>query len=165
MHMDGKVSGGALFKAANATVTGDVTLGRDVGIWFGAVIRADKDRIMIGDQSNIQDNCVVHTSIGFPVKIGTDVSVGHGAILHGCTIGNRVLVGMGAIVLNGAMIGDGSVIGAGSVVTEGMTVPERSVVVGVPGKIIKQATDTQLQHILNNAASYIELAKEYASHA
>jgi len=165
MHMDGKVSGGALFKAANATVTGNVTLDRDIGIWFGAVIRADKDRIVIGDRSNIQDNCVIHTSIGFPVTLGTDVSVGHGAILHGCTIGNRVLVGMGAIVLNGATVGDGSVIGAGSVVTEGMTVPERSVVVGVPGKIIKQASDTQQQHILNNAASYIELAKEYASHA
>ncbi len=165
MHMDGKVSGGALFKAANATVTGDVTLGGDVGIWFGAVIRADKDRIMVGDRSNIQDNCMVHTSKGFPVTIGTDVSVGHGAILHGCTIGSRVLVGIGAIVLNGATIGDGSVIGAGSVVTEGMTVPERSVVVGVPGKIIKQATDTQQQHILNNAASYVELAREYTSHA
>jgi len=165
MHMDGKVSGGALFIAANATVTGNVTLGRDVGIWFGAVIRADKDRIVIGDRSNIQDNCVVHTSKGFPVTLGTDVSVGHGAILHGCTIGNRVLVGMGAIVLNGATVGDGSVIGAGSVVTEGMIVPEGSVVVGVPGKIIKQATDTQQQHILKNAASYVELAREYASHA
>jgi carbonic anhydrase/acetyltransferase-like protein (isoleucine patch superfamily) len=162
MHMDGKVSGGALFKAANATVTGNVTLDRDIGIWFGAVIRADKDRIVIGDRSNIQDNCVIHTSIGFPVTLGADVSVGHGAILHGCTIGNRVLVGMGAIVLNGATIGDGSIIGAGSVVTEGMVVPERSVVVGVPGKIIKQATDSQQQHILNNAASYVELAKEYA---
>ena len=164
MHMDGKVSGGALFVAANATVTGDVTLGRDVGIWFGAVVRADKDRIVIGDRSNIQDNCVVHTSKGFPVTIGTDVSVGHGAILHGCTIGNRVLVGMGAIVLNGAAVGDGSVIGAGSVVTEGMKVPERSVVVGVPGKVIKPASDGQQQHILANAASYVELAGEYARH-
>ncbi len=165
MHMDGIVSGGALFKAANATVTGDVTLGRDIGIWFGAVLRADKDRIVVGDRSNIQDNCVIHTSKGFPVTLGTDVSVGHGAILHGCTIGSRVLVGMGAIVLNGVTVGDGSVIGAGSVVTEGMIVPERSVIVGVPGKIIKQATDTQQQHILNNAVSYVELAREYASHA
>jgi len=164
MRMDAKVSGGALFVAGNATVTGNVTIGRDVGIWFGAVVRADKDRIVIGDRSNIQDNCVVHTSIGFPVILGNDVSVGHGAILHGCTIGDRVLVGMGAIILNGAKIGGGSVIGAGAVVTEGMDVPERSVVVGVPGKIIKQASDVQQQKILSNAASYVGLAGEYARH-
>jgi carbonic anhydrase/acetyltransferase-like protein (isoleucine patch superfamily) len=164
MHMEEKVTGAALFMAGNATVTGDVTIGREVGIWFGAVLRADKDRIVIGDRSNIQDNCVVHTSRGFPVLVGSDVSVGHGAILHGCTIGDRVLVGMGAIVLNGAKIGSGSVIGAGAVVTEGMDVPERSVVVGVPGKVIKQAGDGQQQQILKNAASYVELAGEYALH-
>jgi carbonic anhydrase/acetyltransferase-like protein (isoleucine patch superfamily) len=164
MHMDAKISGVALFQAGNATVTGDVTLGKDVGIWFGAVVRADKDRIVIGDRSNIQDNCVVHTSKGHPVLVGSDVSVGHGAILHGCTIGNRVLVGMGAIILNGATVGEGSVIGAGAVVTEGMQVPERSVIVGVPGKIIKQASDTQQDHILKNAVSYVELAGEYARH-
>ena len=102
MHMDAKVTGEALFTAGNATIVGDVTIGKQVGIWFGAVIRADKDRIIIGDRSNIQDNCVVHTSRGFPVTIGRDVSVGHGAILHGCTIADQVLVGMGAIALNGA---------------------------------------------------------------
>ncbi len=164
MRMDGKISGVALFRAGNATVTGNVTIGSEVGIWFGAVVRGDKDRIVIGDRSNIQDNCVVHTSAGFPVLLGSDVSVGHGAILHGCTIGNRVLVGMGAIVLNGAKIGEGSVIGAGAVVTEGMDVPPRSVVVGVPGKIIKPATDAQQEHILKNAASYVQLAGEYAAH-
>jgi carbonic anhydrase/acetyltransferase-like protein (isoleucine patch superfamily) len=160
--MDGKVSGTPLFKADNATVIGNVTLGNRVGIWFGAVIRADKDRITIGDRSNIQDNCVVHTTTGHPVLIGNDVSVGHGAILHGCTIRNQVLVGMGAIVLNGAEVGEGSVIGAGAVVTEGMKVPPGSVVVGIPGKIIKPATDEQKKHILTNAASYVELAGEYA---
>jgi len=164
MRMDGKVSGVALFRAGNATIMGDVTIGSDVGIWFGAVIRADKDRIVIGDRSNIQDNCVVHTSAGFPTIIGRDVSVGHGAILHGCRIGDRVLVGMGAIVLNGAHIGSGSVIGAGAVVREGMEVPAGSVVVGIPGKVIKQASDDQQQHILDNAASYVTLAGEYARH-
>jgi carbonic anhydrase/acetyltransferase-like protein (isoleucine patch superfamily) len=164
MYMVGKVSGAPLFRADNATVIGNVTLGTDVGIWFGAVIRADKDKIVIGDRSNIQDNCVVHTTIGHPVIMGSDVSVGHGAILHGCTIGNRVLVGMGAIVLNGAEIGDGTVIGAGAVVTEGMKVPPGSVVVGIPGKIIKQATEEQQKHILANAASYVNLAGEYARH-
>lgn len=162
MHMDGKVSGTPLFKADNATVIGNVTLGNRVGIWFGAVIRADRDRITIGDRSNIQDNCVVHTTTGHPVLIGNDVSVGHGAILHGCTLRNQVLVGMGAIVLNGAEVGEGSFIGAGAVVTEGMKVPPGSVVVGIPGKIIKPATDEQKKHILANAASYVELAGEYA---
>ena len=164
MRMDGKISGTPLFKAANATLVGNVTIGNGVGIWFGAVVRGDKDRIVIGDRSNIQDNCVVHTTTGHPVLVGDDVSVGHGAILHGCTIGNRVLVGMGAIVLNGAVVGDGTVIGAGAVVTEGMNVPPGSVVVGVPGKIIKQASEEQQKHILGNAKSYVELAGEYARH-
>jgi len=162
--MDGKVTGEALFMAGNATVVGDVTIGKDVGIWFGAVVRADKDRITIGDRSNIQDNCIVHTSKGFPVILGEDVSIGHGAVLHGCRIADQVLVGMGAIVLNGARIGKGSVIGAGAVVREGAEIPEKSVVVGVPGKIIKQADASQLDQILANAASYVKLAGEYAHH-
>ena len=164
MRMDVQVSGVPLFAAGNATIIGDVTVGEKVGIWFGAVIRADKDRIVIGNRSNIQDNCVVHTSKGFPVTIGTDVSVGHGAILHGCTIGNRVLIGMGAIIINGAHIGDGSIIGAGAVITEGKVIPQNSVVIGVHGKIVKQTDADQRQHILNNAASYIELATEYSHH-
>lgn len=164
MYMAGKVTGTPLFCAGNATVTGDVTFGNDVGIWFGAVIRADKDRIVLGDRSNIQDNCVVHTTTGHPVLIGSDVSVGHGAILHGCTIASRVIVGMGAIVLNGAVVGEGSVIGAGAVVTEGMQVPPGSVVVGVPGKVIKQASEEQQKHILANATSYVRLAGEYTLH-
>jgi carbonic anhydrase/acetyltransferase-like protein (isoleucine patch superfamily) len=159
--MDGKVSGIPLFKAENATVIGNVTIGKQVGIWFGAVIRGDRDRIVIGDRSNIQDNCVVHTTVGHPVLVGCDVSVGHGAILHGCTIGNQVLVGMGAIILNGANVGDGSVIGAGAVVKEGMDIPPGSVVVGIPGKIIKPATEEQQKHILANAITYVKLAEEY----
>jgi carbonic anhydrase/acetyltransferase-like protein (isoleucine patch superfamily) len=164
MHMDVQVSGVPLFVAGTATVIGDITFGKQVGIWFGAVIRADKDRIIIGDRSNIQDNCVVHTSKGFPVIIGDDVSVGHGAILHGCTIGNKVLVGMGAVVLNDATVGEGSLIGAGAVITEGMEVPPGSVVVGIPARIIKQTTDAQTLHILNNALAYVELATEYVHH-
>ena len=98
------VRNGQVFIAPNATVLGDVTLGHEISIWYGAVIRADKDRIVIGDRSNIQDNAVLHTSSGHPVLIGTEVSIGHGAILHGCRIADRVLVGMGAIILNGAEI-------------------------------------------------------------
>ncbi len=164
MYMDIRVSGVPLFVAGNATVIGEVTVGKQVGIWFGAVIRADKDRVVIGDRSNIQDNCVVHTSKGFPVVIGNDVSVGHGAILHGCTIGNQVLVGMGAIIINGARVGEGSIIGAGAVITEGKDIPPNSVVIGVPGKIVRQTDNVQQQHILNNAVSYVELAKEYSNH-
>jgi carbonic anhydrase/acetyltransferase-like protein (isoleucine patch superfamily) len=164
MRMDVLISGTPLFMAGNATVIGDITVGNQVGIWFGAVIRADKDRIVIGNRSNIQDNCVVHTSKGFPVTIGNDVSVGHGAILHGCTIDNKVLVGMGAIILNGAKIGTGSIIGAGTVVTEGKDIPPDSVVIGVPGKVVRQTDPGQQQHILNNAASYVELAREYIHH-
>jgi carbonic anhydrase/acetyltransferase-like protein (isoleucine patch superfamily) len=107
---------------------------------------------------------VVHTTSGHPVIVGDNVSVGHGAILHGCTVGNRVLVGMGAIVLNGADIGDDSVIGAGAVVKEKMVVPPGSVVVGIPGKIIKPASDEQKAHILANATTYVSLAREYAGH-
>jgi carbonic anhydrase/acetyltransferase-like protein (isoleucine patch superfamily) len=158
MRMDISISGTPLFMAGNATVTGDVTIGNHVGIWFGAVVRADKDRVII------QDNCVVHTSKGFPVTIGSDVSVGHGAILHGCTIDNKVLIGMGAIILNGAKIGNGSIIGAGTVVTEGKDIPPNSVVIGVPGKIVRQTDPDQQQHILTNAVSYVELAREYANH-
>ena len=164
MHMDVQISGEPLFVAGNATIIGDITIGDQVGIWFGAVIRGDRDRIIIGDRSNIQDNCVVHTSKGFPVIIGDDVSVGHGAILHGCMIHDRVLVGMGAIVLNGAKIGGGSIIGAGAVITEGKEIPPNSVVIGVPGKIIKQTDAIQQQHILNNAISYVDLAREYVNH-
>ncbi len=160
MRMDNS-AGAPEFIAPDATVLGDVTLSGKVSIWFGAVIRADKDRIRIGEGSNIQDNAVVHTSKGFPVQIGNMVSVGHGAILHGCTIGNDVLVGMGAIVMNGATIGESSILGAGTVVTEGARIPPHSVVLGVPGKVIRQTTEEQDRGIIANAESYIELAKKY----
>jgi len=159
--MTGGEAGGARFIAPTATVIGDVTLGKDTGIWFGAVLRGDRDRIEIGDGSNVQDNAVVHTSRGFPARIGREVSVGHGAILHGCTIGDRVLVGMGAIVMNGAVVGEDSIIAAGAVVTEGATVPPGSVVMGVPGKVVKEATAAQKENIRKNAESYIGLAKSY----
>src|SRR5208282_3907659 len=162
MGMDAKTEGTPLWCAPNATVIGKVTIGRDIGIWFGAVIRADKNRIVIGDRSNIQDNCVVHTSAGFPTTIGCDVSIGHGAILHGCTIRDRVLVGMGAIVLNGAVVGEDSLIGAGAVVTEGMQIPPGPVVLGVPGKVLRATTAAPRKHILENAQSYVRLGGEYA---
>ena len=152
----------ASFIAPNATVIGDVLMGSEVSIWFGAVIRADKDRITIGKRSNIQDNCVVHTSKGYPVIIGDDVSVGHGAILHGCTIGNSVLIGMGAIVLNGAVIGENTIIGAGAVITEEKVIPPGSLVLGLPGKVIRTTKDEEIVSIRTNASEYVKLAKGYA---
>jgi carbonic anhydrase/acetyltransferase-like protein (isoleucine patch superfamily) len=159
--MAGGGTGAPLFIAPTATVIGDVTLGEDTGIWFGAVIRGDRDRIEIGAGSNIQDNAVVHTSRGYPARIGREVSVGHGAILHGCTIGDRVLVGMGAIVMNGAVVGEDSIIAAGAVVTEGAIIPPGSVVMGVPARVVKPATPDQKEGIRRNAESYMALARGY----
>jgi carbonic anhydrase/acetyltransferase-like protein (isoleucine patch superfamily) len=159
--MDAGTVGADVFLAPNATILGDVTLGDRVGIWFGAVVRADRDRIAIGADSNVQDNCVVHCTPGFPVTIGREVSVGHGAVLHGCTIGDRVIVGMGAVVLNGAVIGEDSLIGAGTLVTERAAIPPCSVVLGVPGRVVKQTTDEQRAKIRRNAATYVELAGRY----
>jgi len=159
--MAGGGSGGVRFVAPTATVTGDVTLGDETGIWFGAVLRGDRDRIEIGAGSNVQDNAVVHTSSGYPARIGREVSVGHGAILHGCTIGDRVLVGMGAIVMNGAVVGEDSIIAAGAVVTEGTVIPPGSVVMGVPAKVVKEITPVQKEGIRKNAERYIGLAKSY----
>jgi carbonic anhydrase/acetyltransferase-like protein (isoleucine patch superfamily) len=153
--------GSALFQADNARVLGDVRICEDVSIWFGAVIRADKDTIVLGNGSNIQDNAVVHTSTGYPVHVGSHVSVGHGAILHGCTIEDRVLVGMGSIVMNGARIGEGSIIGAGAVVTEHTNIPPGSVVLGVPGKVIRTMTAEQQKGIVDNAIAYVKLAEGY----
>jgi carbonic anhydrase/acetyltransferase-like protein (isoleucine patch superfamily) len=152
----------AAFIAPNATIIGDVEAGSEVNVWYGAVIRADKDQITIGERSNIQDNCVVHTSKGHPVRIGDDVSVGHGAILHGCTIGNTVLIGMGAIVLNGAVIGDNTIIGAGAVVTERKVVPPGSLVLGMPGKVIRTISDEEITGIKTNASEYVKLARVHA---
>jgi carbonic anhydrase/acetyltransferase-like protein (isoleucine patch superfamily) len=159
--MAGGSAGGAGFIAPTATVIGDVSLGEDTGIWYGAVLRGDKDRIEIGAGSNIQDNAVVHTSRGYPARIGREVSVGHGAILHGCTIGDRVLVGMGAIVMNGAVVGEECIIAAGAVVTEGTVIPAGSVVMGIPARVAKEATPEQRAGIRKNAESYVALAKSY----
>lgn len=127
--------------APNATVIGQVTLAADASIWYNAVLRADFEVIAVGEKSNIQDCCVVHTDPGFAVTIGSGVTVGHNATLHGCTIGDNVLVGMGSTILNGAVIGAGSLIAANALIPEGMQVPPGSLVAGVPGKIRRELTD------------------------
>lgn len=151
----------ALFIADTATVTGEVTLEEGTSVWFGAVIRGDRDRITIGKDSNIQDNATLHTSPGFPLVVGSAVSVGHGAILHGCRVADRVLIGMGAILLNGSEIGEDSLIGAGALVTQGTRVPPNSLVLGVPGRVVRSTTPEEQENIRRNARDYRALAGRY----
>ena len=146
----------AAFIAPNATIVGDVTLGENVNIWYGAVLRGDHGAIVIGDGTNIQDNSVVHEK----TTIGKNCTVGHGAIVHGCTIGDNTMVGMGAIVLTGAVIGENCVIGAGAVVTGKMNAPAGSVLLGSPAKVVKEATPEMIADNQKNARDYVRWAKE-----
>jgi carbonic anhydrase/acetyltransferase-like protein (isoleucine patch superfamily) len=149
------------FVAPTASLIGRVTVGVNVSIMFGAVLRADRETISVGAGSNLQDNVVVHADPGFPTTIGEQVSVGHGAIVHGATIKDSVLVGMGAVLLNGCEIGEGSIIAAGTVVLEGDTIPPGSLVAGVPGKIRRATTPEEREHIVLNAKNYRELGAHY----
>ncbi len=141
--------------APNATVVGDVILGENVSIWYGAVLRGDRGTITIGDGTNIQDNCVLHEQ----TAIGKNCTVGHGAIVHGCTIGDNTMVGMGSIVLTGAVIGENCVIGAGAVVTGKMNAPAGSLLLGSPAKIVREVSPEMLAHNLESAREYIQLAR------
>ncbi len=142
------------FVASGARVLGDVTLGPGSSVWYNAVLRGDGDSITIGARSNLQDNVSVHVDHGSPVVIGEDVSVGHNAVVHGCTIGNGSLIGMGAVVLNGARIGAGSLIAGGAVVLEGADIPPGSLVAGVPGKVRRELSDDERAGLLLNASAY-----------
>ena len=148
------------FIAPNATVLGDVTVGEQSSFFFGAVARSEFVPITVGKRTNIQDNCVLHADPGLPMTIGDDITVGHGAILHSCTVGNNTLIGMGAIVLNGAVLADGCIVGAGAVVTGKMNAPENSLLLGSPAKVVKTVTQEQRQHSLENALHYVELARK-----
>lgn len=151
------------FTAPTSVVVGDVTMARGAGVWYHTVLRADCGPIVLGADSNVQDNCSVHVDPGFPVTVGERVSVGHNAVLHGCTVEDEVLVGMGATVLNGAHIGSGSLIAAQSLVPQGMRVPPGSLVAGVPAKVKRQLTDEEREGILLNARVYLDLAREHRS--
>ena len=144
--------------APSATLIGAVTLGERASVFYGAVLRADSDTIEIGEGSNLQDNVTVHCDAGKPTRVGSGVSVGHGAILHGCTVEDDCLIGMGATVLNGAVIGAGSLVAAGAVVLEGTVVPPGSLVAGVPGKVRRELSEEERAGIRSNAAHYLELA-------
>lgn len=153
--------GKEVFIAPTATVLGDIHLGDEVSIWFGAVMRGDSDTISIGSRSNVQDNAVVHCDPSFPAIIGDDCIIGHGAIVHGAVLGNNVLVGMHATILNGAKIGNYCIIGANALVTSNMEIPENSLVLGSPAKIIRTLKDIELENIRKNAENYVVLSKEY----
>jgi carbonic anhydrase/acetyltransferase-like protein (isoleucine patch superfamily) len=152
---------GRFWVAPDAHVMGNVILAEDVGIWFGAVLRGDNEPISIGARSNIQEGAMLHADTGFPLTVGADVTVGHHAILHGCTIGDGALIGMGATVMNGARIGAGSIVGAGALVTEGKEIPERSLVMGAPGKVVKEISPQQVQLIKMSAFHYVENWKKH----
>jgi carbonic anhydrase/acetyltransferase-like protein (isoleucine patch superfamily) len=152
---------GRYWIAPNATVIGKVTLGEGVGIWFGVVIRGDQDPITIGADTNIQELTVIHTDTGFPCAIGAGVTVGHRVILHGCTVGNNVLVGMGSVILNGARIADDSLVGAGALVTEGRAFPAGSLILGSPAKVVRPLTTEEIRHNRVSAAHYVGNWKRY----
>lgn len=143
-----------------ATVIGQVTLGDDVSVWPSAVLRADMAPIRVGNRTNIQDGCVFHTDTGFPAVIGEDCVVGHQACVHACQVGNRCLIGIGSVILTGAVIGDECIIGAGAVVLEGQMIPARSLVLGIPGKIIRPITDENVASILAGVKEYLHLREQ-----
>ena len=145
------------FVANSADVIGDVKIGNESSVWFGAAIRGDEGKIVIGERSNIQDNATVHSE----TTIGNDVTVGHNAIVHGCTVSDNVLIGMGAIVLDGAIIGKDSIVGAGALVTGGKTFPERSLILGSPAKAVRELTDDEIKATKANADEYVRLSKNY----
>jgi carbonic anhydrase/acetyltransferase-like protein (isoleucine patch superfamily) len=151
------------YLAPGARVIGNVVLGENVGIWFNAVLRGDSDAIVIGDGSNIQDNASGHGDPGSPLRVGRNVSVGHNAVIHGCTIEDDCLIGMGAIVMNGAVVGTGSLVAAGALVLEGQQIPAGSLVAGAPAKVRRALTDDEKHDIVRNAANYRARIAHYRS--
>lgn len=147
--------------APDATIIGNVNIGRNVGIWFGTVIRGDNENITIGDDTNVQENTIMHTDPGLPLSIGEGCTIGHRALLHGCTIGNNSLIGMGAIILNGAKIGNNCLVGAGSLVTEGKEFPDNSLIVGSPAKAVRTLDDDAVNRLKLSAAHYVENARRF----
>ncbi|TPM20795.1 gamma carbonic anhydrase family protein [Mesorhizobium sp. B2-3-3] len=147
--------------APDATLIGDVRVGRNAGFWFGVVIRGDNEPIVIGADTNVQEHTVMHTDPGFPITIGRGCTIGHRAMLHGCTIGDNSLIGMGAIVLNGARIGRNSLVGAGALVTEGKEFPDNSLIVGSPAKAIRVLDDAAVARLRGSAAHYVANGKRF----
>ncbi|WP_395651348.1 gamma carbonic anhydrase family protein [Brevundimonas sp.] len=154
---------GEYWIAPNAVVLGDVILESGASIWFNAVLRGDTDTLSVGENSNIQDGSILHADEGVPLLIGRDVTVGHKAMLHGCTVGDNSLIGIGAVVLNGAVIGKNCLIGANSLIPEGKVIPDGSLVMGQPGKVVRELTEAQIAGITMSAAHYVQNWKRFAA--
>ena len=152
---------GETFVAPTAVVIGDVAIEHESSVWWGAVLRGDYDRISIGRRSNVQDNAVVHMDEGFPVTLGDGVTIGHKAVLHGCTVGNNSLVGINAVVMNGAVIGDDCLVGSNALITEGKAIPPRSLVLGSPGKVVRELSDEEVAEITDFADRYVRNFRRY----
>ena len=148
--------------APNASIIGDVTLEKNTSIWFNSTLRGDVENIYVGEGSNVQDGSVLHTDPGFPLKVGKDVTIGHLVMLHGCTIEDNSLIGIGAVILNGAKIGKNCIIGANTLVTEKKVIPDNSLVMGSPGKIVRQVSNEEAKLITENAIHYQENWKKYS---
>lgn len=153
---------GRFWVAPDAHVIGDVVLGEDVSLWFGAVVRGDNTRIEIGARTNIQEGAMLHSDPGAPLTIGADVTVGHHAILHGCTVGEGSLIGMGATVLNGARIGRSCIVGANALVTEGKEFPDHSLIVGAPARVVRSLDEAAVEKLRRSAANYVANGKRFA---
>ena len=149
------------YVADDASVVGDVALGERCSVWFHAVIRGDNAPIRIGADSNVQDGAVIHVDEGIPTRVGNRVAIGHRAIVHGATIDDDVLIAMGAVLLNGVHVGSGSIIGAGAVLPEGKRIPENSLVIGVPGRIVRQTTNEERERIKRTVEAYLDLSDQY----
>ncbi len=143
------------FVADTANVIGKVSIGANASVWFGVTIRGDNERISIGEGSNVQEGCVMHTDMGFPLTLGRHVTVGHQAMLHGCTVGDGALIGIQAVILNGAVIGKGCLVGAGALVTEGKQFPDFSLIIGTPAKAVRQLTQEEITRLAGNADNYV----------
>ena len=150
-----------VFIAPNATLLGDITLGDNCSVWYGAVLRADSDKIKVGDRTNIQDGVIFHTDPGMTIEVGKENIIGHGAIVHGCTIGDNNLIGIRAVILNKAKIGNCCIIGANALVTENMVVPDYSMVLGSPGKVVKTLPPETIERMKLGAAFYVHEAMQY----
>ncbi|KZX98598.1 MULTISPECIES: gamma carbonic anhydrase family protein [unclassified Sulfitobacter] len=147
--------------APDANVIGTVTLSEGSSVWFGATLRGDNEPIVVGQGSNVQENCVFHTDIGFPLTVGRNCTIGHKVMLHGCTVGDNTLVGMGATILNGAKIGKNCLIGAGALVTENKVIPDNSLVMGSPGKVVRELDAQAIQRITASALHYTQVAARF----
>ena len=148
--------------ASNAIIIGDIVVKNEASIWFNVVLRGDIEKIVVGEGSNIQDGSVLHTDPGYPLTIGKGVTIGHMVMLHGCTIGNDTLIGIGSTILNNAKIGNNCIIGANTLITENKMISDSSLVIGSPGKVIREVTEKEIDHIKENAKEYIKNWKKYS---